>query len=72
MTRKHFRKMAFILGYSLDYDEELERFCSFLQEDNPKFDKARFLEAIEKAQMQRIREDPKLEIYRNKANLESD
>lgn len=44
--RRHFQAVAEILGKHCANDEMVESFMTYFEEDNPRFDRARFTKAV--------------------------
>ena len=50
MRRANYEILARVLGDSKDLPDAIEKACLALRKENPWFDKARFLQAIQEAQ----------------------
>ena len=51
MTKKHFEKIAQILGKmkrEQEFHQMVNRLMNFFEEENPNFDRSKFLEAVKK------------------------
>ena len=48
MSRKHYEEIALILGRSNIDDGDIENLADYFKMDNPRFDKQRFINAINK------------------------
>ena len=54
LSRKHFERVAEILGTTNVPEKTIEKFVQFFYEENPRFDYDRFYDAVDKhAQVQR-------------------
>jgi len=49
MTKKHFKRMAMLMASINMPEDKMEQFVNLFRELNPRFDTARFYEAVAKA-----------------------
>ena len=64
LSRKHFERVAEILGTTNVPEETMEKFVQFFYEENPRFDYDRFYDAVDKHAQAKLYKDA-VEFFEN-------